>query len=369
MNFTFSFYYDIICLQKRGGFVVSENISRIKENNNYDIFKFLRPNHNTKLSDMNKQDVKELNLLLDKYYLELRNKLNLNKDFSFGLEIEFEYLSLFVDPFAIDKDLEKKNLNNEWYTSYESTVGHGAEISSPIMYDNMKYWKQLESVCDSIKKHARTSEFCGGHIHVGAHVLENELKYWLNFLKLWSVYENIIFRFCYGEYLTARPRLNYYALQRESEFSRVYKKAIQDGTPLKNIIDELAKFKYSAVNLEEVKDADKFAEYNTIEFRNPNGTLEPIVWQNYVNLLTKLLKYCKSDNFNNDIIDKRNILNLSDAVNYRNYSLINIEQAIELSDLIFDKNIDKIYFLRQYLKSGDVGLSYFEPAKNFILKK
>ena len=39
--------------------------------------------------------------------------------------------------------------------------------------------------------------------------------------------------------------------------------------------------------------------------------------------------------------------------NYQIYSYnqIYLEQALELCDMIFDNNLDKIYFLRQYLKS------------------
>ena len=50
---------------------------------------------------------------------------------------------------------------------------------------------------------------------------------------------------------------------------------------------------------------------------------------------------------------------------YRN---IYLEQAIELADLIFKRNIDKIYFLRQYLKSFQETDFYdeFVKAKRFI---
>ena len=33
------------------------------------------------------------------------------------------------------------------------------------------------------------------------------------------------------------------------------------------------------------------------------------------------------------------------------YSEINLKKALEFIDLIFDNNLDKIYFLRQYLKN------------------
>ena len=37
-------------------------------------------------------------------------------------------------------------------------------------------------------------------------------------------------------------------------------------------------------------------------------------------------------------------------------------------DLAFDNNLDKIYFLRQYLKSFEIGNKKFEKAKTFVKK-
>ena len=39
---------------------------------------------------------------------------------------------------------------------------------------------------------------------------------------------------------------------------------------------------------------------------------------------------------------------------YCDYNEINLDEAIEFCDLVFKKNIDKIYFLRQYLKDNEV---------------
>ena len=45
-------------------------------------------------------------------------------------------------------------------------------------------------------------------------------------------------------------------------------------------------------------------------------------------------------------------------------SKIYVDDALEFVDLIFDNNMDKIYFLRQYLKSFEVSDEY-EIAKSF----
>ena len=60
--------------------------------------------------------------------------------------------------------------------------------------------------------------------------------------------------------------------------------------------------------------------------------------------------YAKSTKFNDDIIDARYKHNKKNYQIY-SYNQIYLEQALELCDMIFDNNLDKIYFLRQYLKS------------------
>ena len=51
--------------------------------------------------------------------------------------------------------------------------------------------------------------------------------------------------------------------------------------------------------------------------------------------------------------------------NIYKYSRIYMEQAIELADMIFDNNLDKIYFLRQYLKDGNVTNKHLVRSKEF----
>ena len=43
-------------------------------------------------------------------------------------------------------------------------------------------------------------------------------------IKLWSAYENIIYRFVYGDFLTARPSMNRYAKPMTKDFWKDYQK-------------------------------------------------------------------------------------------------------------------------------------------------
>ena len=106
-----------------------------------------------------------------------------------------------------------------------------------------------------------------------------------------------------------------------------------------------------------------------VEIRNPLSTLDYIIWQNYVNFFVHLFLYCKSNNFNEDILDRRKCEIVDIAGDLDSYDNIYLDQALELSDLIFNNNIDKIYFLRQYLKGMEVSSERFKIAKKFTRKR
>ena len=48
-------------------------------------------------------------------------------------------------------------------------------------------------------------------IHVGAHILGEDIKNWQTFIKIYIAYEHILFRFLYGDKINARKSLNEYA--------------------------------------------------------------------------------------------------------------------------------------------------------------
>ena len=114
--------------------------------------------------------------------------------------------------------------------------------------------------------------------------------------------------------------------------------------------------------MEEKCVAVNFKHYHTLrtlEFRCPNGTFNPTIWQNNVNLFVKMMKYSSSSKFDKEYIDKR-----IKPICINEANKIYLEDALELADLIFDNNLDKIYFLRQYLKSFEKSNEY-KLAKSF----
>ena len=107
---------------------------------------------------------------------------------------------------------------------------------------------------------------------------------------------------------------------------------------------------------------------NTIEFRSPNATTNSIVWQNNINVFTKMLLVARNGKLDEDFLDYK----LADEfVPFENagymYSMVNLRKVLEFVDLVFDNNLDKVYFLRQYLKDLRDGynLNTMVRAKRF----
>lgn len=325
------------------------------------IFEILNPNDNTILSNLNNSDLYTILLQINNYLIEYQDTLDIDDSITFGLEIEFENANYH----EIEQNLNNLNLKklawtkSKWITTDEISISNGGETKSPILKDKIETWKQLKIVLEEINKYAKINTASSSHIHIGKNILNDDLESYKNFIKLWATYENIIYRFGYGEYLNARPNINKFAAPLKKELDKEINKKYKTFKSLARSINNLCK--NHAFNLDHLKFNCIYASepINTLEFRVFNGTLNPIIWQNNVNFIIKLLQYCNNYNFNHDIINKRNIDNKDKFIYpiYK-YHQINIKQAIELADLIFNNNLDKINFLKQYFKSYQISREY-----------
>lgn len=316
---------------------------------------------NDNFSSFNKIDLRDLKNFLNSYYIEYRENLNLNSNITFGTEIETEYAAKK----RINKELSWFYKNKNWKQDSDPTIVKGVEIKSPILKDSKSCWKNLKSVCEILQKYSHIHNKAGGHIHIGAQILGDDIENLYNFLYLWGVYENILFRYGYGEFLNGRPKIDKYAAKIHNKCIISYHKYIYNTDVNYKFLFYLLAIKrnnaFSLFNLN-LFDHNKIHPTNTIEFRCPNGTLNPIIWQNNINVFTKMLSYCTKSYFNKDIIDKRRISNKE--IKRLDYSKIYFDQALEFADLIFDNNLDKINFLRQYTKSFKTS-HFYKKAKKF----
>lgn len=320
------------------------------------IFKFIWPEENNMLSELNGKDLQELIDLLDNYYLEIRSSLGFDDNITFGVEIEVENAKTE----SIKRELSRYLLSDEWQVKRDGSLSNGAEIISPILRDEEDNWKDLWAACNVLSSYSKIGDNAGGHIHIGTQIIGDNVNAYLNLLKLWSVYENIIFRFTYGDFLRDRPCLAKYGEPMTKDFWRYYNKFKDENFSFLNMIQFLSRNRYHAINFCNVNKycPGEIRPRNTIEFRCPNGSTNPVIWQNNINLFVKLLNYAKNEKYNDDLITERHNLYLNKFANLKWYGEIFLDEALEFCDLIYDNNFDKIYFLRQYLKSMETSNKY-----------
>lgn len=330
-------------------------------------FSFIDANSNDELSSFNEKDSSKFIEELRNYIINYRDTLNIPNSITFGTEIEVCSKNIRYKE-KLNKELIKLNnlsLNNQWYFDIEKNIPFCTEFVSPILTDSKDTWINLKKVCDVLKNNnALVTNSTGGHIHFGMQILCNNLDAWMNFIKLWAVYENVIYRFSYGEYERERKMIEIAAKPISSKFFNAYSHLNEKNISVKELIMKLySGYKTGAIGIYNY--SPKYKKNSTIEIRCPNSSTEEAIWQNNINFFYHLLKYCSSSNFNHEVIDKRiyDILGIQNDLSL--YREIFMEQAIELADLIFGNNLDKLNFLRQYLKDYSTKEEFIK-CKRFI---
>ena len=292
-------------------------------------------------SKFNKSELSNLINQINLFKLYLRDMLYIDKHNTFGLEIECEY---------VNWDEINEHKNEDWILAEETSLCNGAELKSPILTNTRENWYILKEMCELVSKNSSLSLNSGGHIHIGKQALESSNAL-INFMKLWVVYEHIILRFSYGEFLGPRPAFNLIAKPVKLEYINLLKNYNKNYIDNDDLLYYLSNDKDKAVNFKH------FDTLKTIEFRCPNGTFNPAIWQNNVNLFVNMLMYASDGNFDEEFINNK--LKSSTLLNKTSLNVY-LDEALEFVDLIFNNNLDKICFLKQYLKS-------FECIKNRTL--
>ncbi|MBE6154211.1 MAG: hypothetical protein E7163_01370 [Firmicutes bacterium] len=311
--------------------------------------------YNGYLSRLNKSDLKTLFMMLEEYKLIYKYNLGLPENVSFGVEVEFQ--NVLLD--NVQNEIRKDSCFKYWYSHKDASVSIetekgilGGEVSTDILHDIQDDWINLHNLFDILNlMDAKATNKTAFHIHVGAHIFKDDLKYAIRFIKLWCIFENIIYRFGYGKTALKRPHIDIFA----PPIARLYRNNYLHNDRYFENMDSTYELDYGkkrAVNFKNYHYLYTEEEVNnTIEIRTPNGTLDPIIAQNNVNFFIKLMLYVTSNKYDEDLID-----GLFARLKYKTleeYSKLDIKTALFLSDLIFDNSLDKIDFLSQYIKKDD----------------
>lgn len=311
---------------------------------------------NDSFSALNGIDLRELLIYLSKYYITYRETIGLPDYITFGTEIEYEHESK-------DTLIEISKFMRQNYKSWEvksdgSLKAGGDEMASPILTDEKSVWIDLKNICDYLKSEGcKADKYAGAHIHYGAMILGNDYNKWKDFIKLYVSYEHILYRFAYGEMTSFRMKGYKYAYPAIDILKKVYNK--RKKCCFREFITSFKSYqKYFGVNLA-IRDVGKdiIGPNDTVEFRNPNGTINPIVWQNNINAYGKLLKAIREETLDRRFLDYKfkHSTNSYKEIKFL-YNEIDLKNVLEFVDLIFDNNLDKLNFLRQYI--GDFNGGY-----------
>ena len=102
---------------------------------------------------------------------------------------------------------------------------------------------------------------------------------WINFIKLYAVYEHILYVFSYGDKTTGRKEINSYANPVVNQLVFVLNKLKELGKDnLFKIIDDWSKYYSLNFDIRSDLTSSTLTDKDTLEFRSPNGTTNHIVW-------------------------------------------------------------------------------------------
>ena len=203
-----------------------------------------------------------------------------------GVEIESEGLTSREE---IEKIIGNLLKERTWELSSDITLINGTEAISPILRKDTAS-HEIYTVCNALYSLGQeTSERCGGHIHIGADYL-TDLQDWKNLRNIWNNTEKILYIISNRKGEIPREEVLKYAKPISGKDESKQKTInLESESDLENFIAGIKKIqgdRFSAINYVNVGEEEK----NTIEFRLPNGTLDPTTWIENINFFGGLVR-------------------------------------------------------------------------------
>ena len=296
---------------------------------------YLSPISNIMFSKLRGDDLLELLTIVENFPFEYREKLLFDSEVTFGTEIEYEHASKYKVTRFIDYDYP------DWTSKTDGTCNFGGEVSSRILTNNLESWQELYDVCSFLRtKRARMYNNASSHVHVSREPLEN-LNYLRQFLKFYTAYEFVFFRFACGELMVPRRKMLEFAKPLAFKLYRNMDN-INNSEAIYLMIPELDK--NHAINFE--------TKYDTYEFRAYNGTKFATIRQNEINFSVSSILAPSRGLIDEEFIDyklKHDFVSPETCMDM--YFELCLKSALECADMVYNNNLDKVYFLRQYIKS------------------
>ena len=200
-----------------------------------------------------------------------------------GVEIESEGLASREEIAGIIGNLS-------WKLKPDDTLDDGIEAVPLSGLTPSTAGDEIYGACKALCLSGQTiSERCGGHIHIGADYL-TDLQDWKNLRTIWNNTEKILYIISNRKGEIPREEVLKYAKPISGKDESKQKTInLENESDLENFIAEtkiIQGTRYSGINYVNVGEEEK----NTIEFRLPNGTLDPTTWIENINLFGGLVR-------------------------------------------------------------------------------
>lgn len=274
--------------------------------------------------------IENLYIQLKNNPLEYRSKLTIPEKTNFGLELE-------LDQIKYDEVLKlvRTNFNQGWIVKIDKslTKDKNAEIVSPILQNKKQTWQLLQKMGTLLEKLNPDYSKCSFQINFDGSLLPS-IEDRIRFLKLYAMYEDIIYRFSKGEDEEYRDSLEMYA----SPTILALKGALQYDEDY--ALDLFSDNKRYGIVFKSKQDL--------IEFRTPNMTSNPTLMQNYITFFYYLLRFATNRKYPQKEIDTY-IDNFYKIYLLEAYEVLKTNKALKLSTMIFPHKQDQLYFMHQYL--------------------
>ena len=216
-------------------------------------------------------------------YLKIQ-PTTLPKEMTIGVEIESEGPCNWEN---IRETIDEAEL--DWVAKDDGSLQNGTEVVSTILTESTASM-EIFKICQELRRlRQTTSKRCGGHIHIGADYL-TDIQDWRNLRTIWNDAEGIFYAISNAKGEIPRQGVIEYASpisKKDETFSETIKLDSEDDLEKYiKLLKEIQGSKYSGINYRNVGSSGK----NTIEFRLPNGTINPTTWVENINLFGGLIR-------------------------------------------------------------------------------
>lgn len=298
-------------------------------------------------------DLVRLNDYLLKINFNYRELLNVSNDIPYTLDIDFmSFQSSDIKKSVSNFNEKNKSFNKPFIISENSIFKRNdkniCSIRSNVLNNKLKDNELINDLCNCISNiKGPISSNKEININVGLNELNNDNYNLLTLLKIYLLYEHIIYRFSYGDDLSSQVSMSLYSKEL-SNLLYDFIKGNEITNDFNKNIDILRKKVIKKDHALNINKKNQVLKTDSIEFKMYNSKTNIFVIQNYINLVLNLIERIKNDDIDNSYLDDK-LLNYDyNFYKTENYKDSYYSDALEFCDLVFLDDIDKDYFLRQY---------------------